>query len=364
MRIGLIAYGLDRQTGGIGRYTSELTRALRDRGIDLVVLNAGRAAVVPGVHVLRGSRLLPALLTIGQIEIARSVQRLGLDLVHDPTGVMPLMLTGAGRVATIHDVIPYVHPAASTWLDWLIYHAWLPLAVRRLDRVITDSQQSRADILRYLPIRPERLAVVSAGVSPSYRPLDQAQCEPVLARNGIAYRYILYVGAVESRKNLVRLLEAYARLLAWSQNWRLVVVGARHWRASAVAEAVHRLGLEEKVLFTGYVAEGDLPALYSGADLFVFPSLYEGFGLPVLEAMACGAPVITSNVSSLPEVAGDAALLVDPLNSEAITAAMQQVLADGDLRADLRVQGLKRAAGFNWQRTAEETIAVYQQVLG
>src|SRR5262249_38222888 len=150
--------------------------------------------------------------------------------------------------------------------------------------------------------------------------------QDTLARHNITFPYILYVGSIEVRKNLARLLEAYGRLRLWSQNWKLVIVGARKWKFSPVFEAIQRLELEPHVHFTGYVADEDLPALYSGADLFAFPSIYEGFGLPVLEAMACGTPVITSNTSSLPEVAGDAALLVDAYDVDAIASAMRGVL--------------------------------------
>jgi len=144
----------------------------------------------------------------------------------------------------------------------------------------------------------------------------------------------------------------------------LVIVGAPNfWKSSPVAESVEKLGLKSCVHFTGYIPEGDLPALYNGADLFVFPSLYEGFGLPVLEAMACGTPVITSNTSSLPEVAGDAALLVDPYDVDAIAEAMRRVLTDLNLAGELRVKGLARASEFSWERTARETLAVYEKVL-
>jgi glycosyltransferase involved in cell wall biosynthesis len=190
-----------------------------------------------------------------------------------------------------------------------------------------------------------------------------AEVAPILREYGVEPPYILYVGALESRKNLPRLLEAYARLRAWSPQWRLVIVGARKWKFSPIFDTVQRLALEGHVTFTGYVADEHLPALFTGADLFAFPSLYEGFGLPVLEAMACGAPVVTSNTSSLPEVAGDAALLVDPYDVEQIAQAMWLVLSQPALAAQLRAKGLARAAQFTWERTARETIAVYERVL-
>jgi glycosyltransferase involved in cell wall biosynthesis len=362
MSYGLITYALDREPGGIGRYTIELLHGLRAAGSDITVLNAGAAGAPAGAQVLPGARLLPALLTLGQAEIAWFGRRLAL--LHDPTGVAPLLLSRARRVATIHDVIPYIYPETSSRLDWLIYRCWLPLAAKRLDAIITVSQQSKADIVRYLHVKSEDVAVIPEAANSAYREMSQAEIAPALARHNIDFPYILYVGSVEARKNLPRLLEAYAGLRNWLRQWKLVIVGARKWKFSPVFETVQRLGLEPYVHFTGYVEEADLPALYNGAALFAFPSLYEGFGLPVLEAMACGTPVVTSSSSSLPEVAGDAALLVDPYDIAALADAMRRVLEDSALAAALRVKGLERARQFTWERTARETIAVYERVLG
>lgn len=364
MNYGLVTYALDRQPGGIGRYTAELLHALRAQGNDILELRAGRAMPESGVVGLPGARLLPGLLTVGQFAIAWQAARRGLTLVHDPTGVMPLALTGARRVTTIHDVIPYIYPETSSRLDWLIYRCWLPLAVRRADAIITVSQQSKNDIARYLRIRPEHITVIPEAANHAYRQMRQDEIAPALARHDITFPYVLYVGSVEARKNLPRLLEAYAELRHWSDQWKLVIVGARRWRSSPVYETVQRLGLEPFVHFTGYVEEADLPALYNGASLFAFPSLYEGFGLPVLEAMACGTPIVTSNSSSLPEVAGDAALLVDPYDVSALANAMRRLLEDADLAAILRGRGLARVREFTWERTAKETVAVYERVLG
>ena len=363
MRVGVIHYGLNRQSTGIGRYTTQLSKALVDQGLAVHPLWAGECPPGADGETLPGAYLLPGLLTLGQAEIAWLARWRELDLVHDPTGALPLLLTGAARVVTIHDAIPYVYPQTSTRLDWLIYHWWLPLAVRRADAVITDSEQSRKDIMAHLPVAPQDVVVVPLAADPRFRPMEIAEVEPVLREYSLQRPYILYVGALESRKNLPRLLEAYALLRAWSPQWRLVIVGARKWKFSPIFDAVQRLGLEGHVDFTGYVADEHLPALYAGADLFAFPSLYEGFGLPVLEAMACGTPVVTSNTSSLPEVAGDAALLVDPTDVRQIARAMWLVLSQPALAAELRARGLARAAQFTWERTARETIAVYERVL-
>lgn len=365
LQVGMITYALDRAPGGIGRYTQELTRALQAQEVPLTLLHAGRKReFLKNAVSLPGSRFLPGLLTVGQVEIGWVGKREKLSLIHDPVGVMPLFLTGARKIVTIHDVVPYIYPETSTKLDKLIYHYWLPLAVRRLDAIITVSEQSKQDIIRYLPVNEEDVVVIPEAAGSSYRLMNPIDVKPVLNRYGIDFPYILYVGSLESRKNLPRLLEAFARVRTQHPDWKLVIVGARKWKFSSIFETVKRLELEPFVHFTGYVEEEHLPAIYNGADLFVFPSLYEGFGLPVLEAMASGTPVITSNCSSLPEVAGDAAILIDPYDIQAMADAIQQVLSDPSLAATLRVKGLARAKTFSWKRTAEETIAVYERVCG
>ena len=364
IQYGLIAYGLDRQPGGIGRYTGELASALAGIGAPPVWLDAGGCSHKEGALVLRRARRLPALLTIGQAEIGWLARQHRLPLVHDPSGCAPLLLTPARRVVTLHDVVPYLYPHTSTWLDWLIYHAWLPLALRWVDAIITDSAASRTDILRFLPVQEERVSVIPLATHPRYHPVDPSYCQAVLNHYGIETPYILFVGSLEARKNLPRLLEAYALLLQALPGWKLVLVGARKWKASPIFAAVERLRLEPHVVFTGFVAEEDLPALYTGASLFAFPSLYEGFGLPVLEAMACGTPVVTSHSSALPEVAGDAALLVDPADATAMATAMQLILAEPGLASEMRARGLQQASLFSWERTARETLAVYEHVLG
>jgi glycosyltransferase involved in cell wall biosynthesis len=234
-----------------------------------------------------------------------------------------------------------------------------------MDAVITISWQSKKDLETYLKIPGSKIIVTPLAAGTKFRVLSEAEIAPALERAGVERPYILYVGSVEPRKNLLRLLDAYQELLKWSERWRLVIVGARnYWKSSPVAQKVEQLGLGGQVKFTGYVPDEDLPALYNGADLFCFPSLYEGFGLPVLEAMACGTPVVTANSSSLPEVAGEAALLVDPYNVAEIAAAMRRVLEDPQLAEVLRQRGLKRSAQFTWEKTARETIAVYEKVLG
>jgi len=360
----MLTYALDRATGGIARYTRELHTAIERSGQQLTTLQAGGGAAPTGRTVrLPGSGLLPALMTLGQVEIGWAARANGLQLVHDPTGVSPLMLTSARRIATIHDVIPLLHPSASTPLDRLIYQRWLPLAVKRLDAIITVSEHSRRDIVRLLSVDPARVHAVPNAVGPNFAPVDKGRATEVARRHGISPPYILYVGSVEARKNLSRLLRAFSTVVSHDDRWQLVIVGASGWQASPVYAAVQQYDLARNVRFTGFVPDADLPALYCGASLFVFPSLYEGCGLPVLEAMACGTPVVTSNSSSLPEVAGDAAVLCDPENEAGLADAMLSVLDDPRRQHELSERGVVRARDFNWGRTARLTLDVYQHVL-
>jgi glycosyltransferase involved in cell wall biosynthesis len=363
--IGLVTYGLNRNPAGIARYARELLSALAYLGLSPLLLQSGDS--VDGFHSirLRGARLLPGLLTLGQIEIGLHSRWHGLELIHDPTGTAPLLLSTQKRVVTIHDALPFIYPDTSSTLDWLVYHYWLPYATRFVDQIVTDSSRSKSDIARFLGVQMERITVIPLAAGKQFRPLPEDEVTPVLERIGIQDHYILFVGSLEPRKNLINLLEAYTLLLNWSSEWNLVIVGARNfWKSESSKKFVEQHNLKSYVHFLGYIPDEDLPALYNGADLFVFPSLYEGFGLPVLESMACGTPVVTSNTSSLPEVAGDAAYLVDPQNVEEIADALKHVLSDVDLANDLRSRGLERAQNFTWEKTASQTIAVYEQALG
>jgi glycosyltransferase involved in cell wall biosynthesis len=372
--VGILTYALDRGLTGIGRYSYELVRAfskMKPR-IDIVLLAAGALGPLEKFNAFKSvrlpaSRLLPGLMTVGQISLLPLGRNLGLDLVHDPTGAAPLLFASCELpvLTTIHDVFPLSIPGYSAALDNLIYRFWLPRVVPKLNAVITISSQSCQDIHRYLSVPCEKINIIPYGVSNSFKPLQATKvCDYLKGKFKIEDNYILYVGALTRRKNIVHLVEAYVRVLETHPGTLLVITGPDSWVKSPVEETIERLGLQGQVLLTGPQTDQDLVYLYNGAVCFAFPSLYEGFGLPPLEAMACGTPVVTSNVASLPEVVGDAALLVDPYDVGSIAAAMQRILEDPALAEDLRAKGLHRASQFTWERTARETIAVYGKVLG
>jgi len=256
----------------------------------------------------------------------------------------------------------FLYPEMHTATKRLMFRWIMRRSARRAARIITISKSTADDVIRVLGLPKEKLSVVPLGVSAAYRPItDEQVLREVCARYSLVpHEYLLYVGVLEPRKNVPRLLHAYALLRKSGVRHPLVLVGRRGWKYDDVFRTLEALRLGNDVVFTNHVPEGDLPALYCGARVFVYPSIYEGFGLPVLEAMACGTPVVTSNISSMPEVAGDAALLIEPRDHEQMASAIESVLVDEGLRQSLRERGLKRASVYTWDKTARETLKVYE----
>jgi len=271
---------------------------------------------------------------------------------------------GVKKVVTVHDTLQVSNEFGVTRHPEKKRRRYRDL-MARADRIIADSEHTKRDILRLFPVAADKIDVVYLGVEERFRPGDPQETKRALERYGIPTPYLFYVGSIETRKNLVRTLEAFARIrhLPEAASVRVVLAGRKGPGGEEVFRAVERLGLRDRVLPVGYVHARDLPLLYSGAEIFLFPSLYEGFGLPVLEAMACGTPVITSRTTSLPEVAGDAALLVDPQDTGEIARAIQDLLRDRGLHAEHARRGPPRAALFPWRQTAAGTLAVYRKTL-
>ena len=291
------------------------------------------------------------------------------DLLFVPAHVLPLVHPRRS-VVTVHDLGYLYYPEAHTqfqnaYLRWSTrYNA------RAAARVLADSQATRDDLVRHYQIPAGKIVVVYPGRDESLAPVtDPAALAAVRARYGLAGRYLLHVGTLQPRKNLIRLVQAFASLLASgggpsAADLQLVITGKKGWLYGDLLAEIDKLGLaaQGRVVLTGYLPDADLPALLSGALAFCFPSLYEGFGFPVIEAMACGAPVVCSNVSSLPEVAGDAALLVDPLDVAALAAALGQIAADEGLRRELSERGLRQAARFSWRQSARQVLDLFEEV--
>jgi glycosyltransferase involved in cell wall biosynthesis len=235
------------------------------------------------------------------------------------------------------------------------------LSVRRARRILAVSESTKRDLIQCYSLSPDKVDVVYNGVDPAFRPLPSDKIAPFRTEANLPERFMLFVGTLEPRKNVIGLLEAYARLPKGRPP--LMLVGGKGWLYDEIFARVEALELTREVHFVGYVAAETLPLWYNAADLFVYPSLYEGFGLPALEAMACGTPVITSTASSLPEVVGDAARLVDPGDTDGLAATMAQLLGSREQREQMRVAGLARANKFSWEKTAVQTAHSFRQAL-
>jgi len=288
-----------------------------------------------------------------------------IDLLHSPGYTAPYV-PGIRLCVTIHDMSFLTHPHLHTEENRKFCTVQSLRAARLADAILCDSQATADDVRRYLHVPLDRLFVVPGAAGPEFRRLNDTQAvASALWRLGIRENFLLFVGTVEPRKNLAALIEAFARLKQGSKRpeW-LVIAGGTGWKNEAIYERVRQLDLQDEVRFLGYVSVEDLVVLYNACRAFVYPSLYEGFGLPILEAMSCGAPVVTSAVSSLPEVAGDAALMVDPRDIDAIVESMSALLDDGSLRSSLRAKGLERVTCFSWKETARLTVEIYRRCLG
>lgn len=374
MRVGWLAYGVERRLSGISRQTLVLGRALGRRSdcevVYLTPYRRGPFRREPNVRSfhLAGCSTLPALMLLGGLAVAVAARRLDLDLVHDPAGIAPFpfgrRIAPFRRVVTVYDAIGYRYPEGYPWLNAFLQRRYLPAMLPHVDAVVTGSRHARAEIERFLPGLPGPAHVVPPALGEQFHPVDEADRRPVLARLGLRRPYLLSVSAQQERKNLRRLVQAFALLHTRRPEYQLVLAGAPLWRSTPLQRAIEQAGLTGHVVTPGYVADSDLPALYSGAAGFVFPSLYEGFGLPVLEAMACATPVVCSDRSSLPEAAGDAALLVDPTDREPLAVGMERLLTDRALANALRARGLERAQRFTTEHAASQLVQVYRRVLG
>lgn len=324
------------------------------------------AGTLPGNFTLAALARRPRLarFVFQQIVLPAVVRARGIDVLHSPAFLMPLVRAGARHVVTIHDMTFFSHRAQHSRLHRsAAFLGLVHASLRRADLLVVPSDAVRREVLRLAPsVAPTRLRVVPHGVGDEFRPDASPATAPVLQRLGVPAPYLLYVGTLEPRKNLVRLLDAYERVCATGEAPALVLAGQLGWDAAPLRARLAAPTLRGRVHVTGYVDARDLPFLYAGARAFVYPSLGEGFGMPPLEAMACGIPVVASTDPALAENLADAALLVDATDVGALAAALRRVLADDALRTTLVARGRARAAAFGWERTAAGSIACYREL--
>lgn len=339
-----------------GRYTVFVNREDRPRFAGTLPQNFTVAALAARPRLAR--------FAFQQIVLPAVLRARGIDVLHSPAFLMPLVRTGARHAVTIHDMTFFSHRAQHSRLHRsAAFHALVRASLGRADLLIVPSDAVRREVLRLAPTTPPaRLRVVPNGVGAEFRPQPPSAAAPVLHRLAVPSPYLLYVGTLEPRKNLVRLLDAYERVLASGAAPALVLAGQLGWDAGPLRARLAAPALQKRVHVTGYVDARDLPFLYAGARAFVYPSLAEGFGMPPLEAMACGVPVVASTDPALAENLADAALLVDATDVGALADALRRVLADDALRTTLVARGLARAAAFGWNRTAAGLLACYHEL--
>jgi len=357
---------------GLGRYAESLIRALVAAHPDRYALFYNRER---GIEPLAGLEHLPTrtvalgykpwrlLVWLGQLA------RLGFDSLLPDAGLfhatehLLLPLHSVPTILTVHDLIFRHLPAHHKPLNRWYLNLTMPLYCRRATHIIAVSECTRRDMIAAYNLPPEKITVVHEAAAPRFRPQPPDTVVAVRARYHLPDRYLLFVGTIEPRKNLTRLLSGFEAIHADGLTNGLVIVGKRGWLYDDFFSRLEQSPARAAVILPGYVPDEDLPAIYAGAQVLVLPSLYEGFGLPVLEAMACGTPVTCSDTSSLPEIAGDAALHFDPDSIESLTDALRRLLSDTDLHAALRQRGFEQAAKFSWDQVAAETEAVYDAVL-
>ena len=357
---------------GIGRYAGSLAQALIARDPERFALfyNRTRDSLppeglesVPARTIRAGYKPWRMAVWAGQLS-SIGFNRLvpGAELFHATEHLLP-PLRGVPTVLTVHDMIFKLFPQHQKRLNYWYLNATMPLYCRRADAIITVSESSKRDIVAHYGLDPERVNVIYEAAAPEFVPAPPDDVADVRRRYSLPERYMIHVGTIEPRKNLSRLLEAIQRLREAGITIPLVVVGGRGWLYDDFFQRLERSNVRDAVFFPGYVPSADLPLIYSAATVAVMPSVYEGFGLPVLEAMACGTPVVSSNASSLPEMGGEAARYFDPYDVDAMAGAIHEVWIDEPQRGEMSEKGLAQAARFSWDRAAEQTWAVYESIL-
>ena len=365
LRIGIDVHSIGSKKGGNETYYRELVR-----GLD----------TVPSNHkfiLYYTNPLAPPLSQEGKFTLQRvhpssrslriplgfpwRMRKDKLDVFHAQYVVPPF--PSCKTVVSIFDLAHERYPQFFHPMEGRALRALTRWSAKRADRIVTVSNFSKQDLIERYGVKPENITVVYLAASDEFHPMESESCREYVDKHyELASPYILYAGRLQARKNLVRLVDAYAQLHQKGIEEKLVLVGKQDWQADVIMECVRKHGLESRVTFLGYVPGEDLPYLYNAAKIFIYPSIFEGFGLPVVESMACATATITSYGSSLEEIVGDSALLVDPLSVSSISDAMEKVLRDGDLRQSLRERGLARSREFSYRAATEKTLAIYESV--
>ena len=365
MKIAILADPVDSQAAGVHTFTREMILSLLKhdsrnsyflfRRRRTPSFEGARSVVIPK---LRWTILFPALRIF--FIFGRLAKKLRIDLVIEPAHFGPFrMPKSVKRVTVIHDLTPLKYPEHHRFFSQLLQNIFLKRIVRKADLIITNSENSRQDIIRFFPFAEEKVEKIYLGNDDTFQPDPNPE---VLKKYNLEHPYFLFVSTLEPRKNLSLLLKAYQRFRMNNPSAvSLVIAGARGWKCRRLFRELNEHPYKEHIILPGYVPKSDLPALYTNSLAFIYPSVYEGFGLPVLEAMACGAPCLVSNVSSLPEVAGNAALMFNPFDITDLTEQMELVAKDPELRNELSARAIRQAAKFSWDNFATGLLEVLRR---
>jgi glycosyltransferase involved in cell wall biosynthesis len=365
-----IAFDLRRiRNPGIGRYMSCLVQEIlrQDSGHDYVLLLPPNADDVVIEQFREVTRVVPRSRYYSlseQIELPRILKQLDVDLIHSPHFLLPLLYRGPS-VVTIHDVIYLACPEdLESRIGRLYYSAMMRASARRACRIITDSDFSKQEIIRYLRVDPGKISVIYPAVDSSFAPASETDVQAALAKYRITRDFIFYTGIYRPRKNHATLIKAFKCFLQNGGDAQLVIAGPLEAGANELAELARKLDIPDRVRFTGFIDDSDLCALYTGARAYACPSLYEGFGFTILEAMACGTPVVCSRAASLPEVGGNAALYADANDPRAFAEALYQACTDEDIRRQLAQSAPANLRRFSWDKAANSCLELYAGALG
>jgi glycosyltransferase involved in cell wall biosynthesis len=366
MRVGIDARLVYYSQAGIGQYILHLVNGLArvDGDNEYVLLQSRKddTTILERPNFRRVSLWTPSHHRLERYSLNVEMMRLGLDVLHSPDFIPPHR-PSCRSVITVHDLAFLLYPHFLT-RESARYYGHIDQAVRWTDHIIAVSESTKRDTIQHLGVPEDKITVVHEAANPIFRPIDREHArQQVQNRHGVDGPFILFVSTIEPRKNVPTLIQAVWQLMTcYKEEIRLVIAGGKGWLFEDAFALVEQLKLEDRVHFVGRVSSEELLHLYNAAELLAHPAFYEGFGLPPLEAMACGLPVVVSHVASLPEVVGDAGILIDPHNVDELTVSMWRVLNDSGLRREMSAKGLNQAARFSWDRAARETLGIYQSV--
>ena len=373
MKIAVNILSAKSQHHGVGVYVANILKHLIPLAEEHTFLFYKRSEGIPIQNLRAGAGIkwedivLPRTLRIiwEHTFLPLSLSKERVDLFWGPCNFLPL-IKACRYLVTIHDLAPFLLPHSLPLIRRIYYKRAFENSIRLADQIIVVSESLKTDLIKSLAVPEEKIKVIYNGIDESFRPVtDNAILSRIHEKYHLPSSFILTLGVLEPKKNIERLLQTYADLKKSLPNLpKLVIGGSREygWMNSRVFQLVKSLALDDDVIFTGTIVHEDLPAVYNLATLFILPSLYEGFGLPIIEAMACGTPVITSNTSSLPEVAGNAAVLVDPYDVEKISQAIGQVLTNERLQKEMREKGKENAKRFSWERAANALLEIFEEI--